>query len=56
MNCPIGDVQIYKADVSTLSRCDCNPRGDAPCGNDQDCINRMMYEECHPEVCLAGAC
>ncbi|KAK2154206.1 hypothetical protein NP493_2211g00002 [Ridgeia piscesae] len=54
VNFPIGSVQIRKADLSEIPRCECSPSGDAPCGSDSECINRMMLYECHPAVCRAG--
>jgi len=40
--------------VSELPSCHCKPDAEAPCGPDSDCINRLMFYECHPAVCPAG--
>lgn len=49
-----GKAQIYTADISEISRCNCKPTGDHPCGLDSECLNRMLMYECHPAVCPAG--
>ncbi|XP_017131261.1 probable histone-lysine N-methyltransferase Mes-4 [Drosophila elegans] len=38
-------------DVST---CDCQPTNEHPCGPDSGCLNRILFNECHPEYCRAG--
>lgn len=53
-NVPIGNVQIYKADLTEIPRCECRPEQDNPCSSDTDCLNRMLMYECHPAVCPAG--
>ncbi|XP_071166810.1 histone-lysine N-methyltransferase NSD2-like isoform X1 [Mytilus edulis] len=53
-NLPIGSVQIYKADLTEIPRCECKPEQDNPCSSDTDCLNRMLMYECHPAVCPAG--
>ena len=50
----MGDVVIPKCDLGALSVCDCSEA--EPCSNDTECMNRMMYEECHPDVCKCTCC
>lgn len=54
VNRPIGKVQILTADLSEIPRCNCKSSDDNPCGQDSECINRMLLYECHPSVCPAG--
>ncbi|XP_072353597.1 histone-lysine N-methyltransferase NSD2-like isoform X1 [Scyliorhinus torazame] len=54
VNKPHGKAQIYTADISEISRCNCKPTDDHPCGLDSECLNRMLMYECHPAVCPAG--
>uniref|UniRef100_A0A087X2L3 Histone-lysine N-methyltransferase, H3 lysine-36 specific n=1 Tax=Poecilia formosa TaxID=48698 RepID=A0A087X2L3_POEFO len=54
VNRPIGKVQILTADLSEIPRCNCKATDESPCGNDSECINRMLLYECHPQVCPAG--
>ncbi|XP_043997467.1 uncharacterized protein nsd1b [Gambusia affinis] len=54
VNRPIGKVQIRTADLSEIPRCNCKATDESPCGNDSECINRMLLYECHPQVCPAG--
>ncbi|CAL1533797.1 unnamed protein product [Lymnaea stagnalis] len=49
---PIGNVQIHKAELSEIPRCECKPDQTDACTT--DCLNRMMMYECHPAVCPAG--
>ncbi|KAH9519061.1 Histone-lysine N-methyltransferase nsd2 [Bulinus truncatus] len=51
-NVPIGNVQICKAELSEIPRCECKPDQEDACTT--DCLNRMMMYECHPNVCPAG--
>ncbi|XP_059149000.1 histone-lysine N-methyltransferase NSD2-like [Physella acuta] len=51
-NVPIGSVQIYKAELSEIPRCECKPDQEDACTS--DCLNKMMMYECHPAVCPAG--
>lgn len=53
-NIPLGSVQIHKADLSEIPRCECRPDQENPCSSETDCINRMLMYECHPAVCPAG--
>ncbi|OCT88682.1 histone-lysine N-methyltransferase, H3 lysine-36 specific isoform X2 [Xenopus laevis] len=54
VNRPIGKVQILTADLSEIPRCNCKATDETPCGQDSECINRMLLYECHPSVCPAG--
>ncbi|XP_075712678.1 histone-lysine N-methyltransferase, H3 lysine-36 specific isoform X2 [Rhinoderma darwinii] len=54
VNKPIGKVQILTADLSEIPRCNCKASDETPCGQDSECINRMLLYECHPSVCPAG--
>ncbi|XP_063784025.1 histone-lysine N-methyltransferase, H3 lysine-36 specific isoform X2 [Pseudophryne corroboree] len=54
VNRPIGKVQILTADLSEIPRCNCKASDESPCGQDSECINRMLLYECHPSVCPAG--
>lgn len=53
-NKPIGNVQVYTADLSELPRCICKRTDSNPCGPDSECLNRMLMYECHPTLCPAG--
>lgn len=50
---PVGNVQLYKADLSEIPRCECKPDQESPCGSDSECLNRMLMYECNPNVCPA---
>ncbi|KAL8580841.1 hypothetical protein ACOMHN_017345 [Nucella lapillus] len=50
---PVGSVQLYKADLSEIPRCECKPDQESPCGSDSECLNRMLMYECNPNVCPA---
>lgn len=52
-NVPVGNVQIHKADLSEIPRCECRPDMENPCGLDSECLNRMLMYECHAQVCPA---
>uniref|UniRef100_A0A4W3H6K2 Histone-lysine N-methyltransferase, H3 lysine-36 specific n=2 Tax=Callorhinchus milii TaxID=7868 RepID=A0A4W3H6K2_CALMI len=54
VNKAVGKVQIFTADLSEISRCNCKPTDENPCGQDSECLNRMLMYECHPAVCPAG--
>ncbi|XP_063065935.1 histone-lysine N-methyltransferase NSD3 isoform X3 [Engraulis encrasicolus] len=41
-------------DLSEISRCNCRPSDERPCGQDSHCLNRMLQYECHPQVCPAA--
>ncbi|XP_072515393.1 histone-lysine N-methyltransferase NSD3 isoform X2 [Salminus brasiliensis] len=53
-NKPVGKVQVHMADLSEIPRCTCRPTDERPCGQDSQCLNRMLQYECHPQVCPAG--
>uniref|UniRef100_A0A8C9RY16 Histone-lysine N-methyltransferase NSD3 n=1 Tax=Scleropages formosus TaxID=113540 RepID=A0A8C9RY16_SCLFO len=53
-NKPVGKVQVHVADLSEIPRCGCKPTDESPCGQDSQCLNRMLQYECHPQVCPAG--
>ncbi|XP_036450257.1 histone-lysine N-methyltransferase NSD3 isoform X1 [Colossoma macropomum] len=53
-NKPVGKVQVHVADLSEIPRCNCRPTDERPCGQDSQCLNRMLQYECHPQVCPAG--
>ncbi|XP_074643736.1 histone-lysine N-methyltransferase NSD2-like isoform X2 [Tubulanus polymorphus] len=52
-NIPYGNVAQLKADLSQVSRCECKPDQENPCGSHLDCLNRMLMYECHSSVCPA---
>ncbi|XP_076875957.1 histone-lysine N-methyltransferase NSD3 isoform X3 [Brachyhypopomus gauderio] len=54
VNKPVGKVQVRVADLSEVPRCICRPTDERPCGQDSQCLNRMLQYECHPQVCPAG--
>uniref|UniRef100_A0A8C4SGK0 Nuclear receptor binding SET domain protein 1b n=1 Tax=Erpetoichthys calabaricus TaxID=27687 RepID=A0A8C4SGK0_ERPCA len=54
VNKVVGKVQIFTADLSEIPRCNCKVTDETPCGQDSECINRMLLYECHPQVCPAG--
>ncbi|TMW41095.1 hypothetical protein DOY81_013825, partial [Sarcophaga bullata] len=41
-------------DIESVSKCECDPREENPCGPDTNCLNRVLYHECNPKVCPAG--
>lgn len=60
-NKPVGDVKIPDPPTRTdavvdepLNKCECDPKSDAPCSSDEDCLNRLMMIECSPKTCRAG--
>ncbi|XP_041368647.1 histone-lysine N-methyltransferase NSD2-like isoform X2 [Gigantopelta aegis] len=53
-NIPVGSVQILKADISQIPKCECRPDQENPCSSEEDCLNRMLMYECHPSNCPAG--
>uniref|UniRef100_A0A8B9RJ03 Histone-lysine N-methyltransferase NSD3 n=1 Tax=Astyanax mexicanus TaxID=7994 RepID=A0A8B9RJ03_ASTMX len=53
-NKPVGKVQVHVADLSEVPRCNCRPTDERPCGQDSQCLNRMLQYECHPQVCPAA--
>ena len=53
INVPVGNMQLNKADLSEIPRCECKPDQEAPCSSESDCLNRMLMYECNPSVCPA---
>lgn len=53
INVPVGNVQVNKADLSEIPRCECKPDQENPCSSDTECLNRMLMYECSPAVCPA---
>ncbi|XP_039261360.2 histone-lysine N-methyltransferase NSD2-like [Styela clava] len=54
VNRPVGNVQIYSAPLSQMAKCVCKRNDNHPCGQDSECLNRMLMYECHPAVCTAS--
>jgi len=48
-----GDCPVYSVDTGELQPCDCDIKKPNPCGEDSNCLNRMLMFECHPLVCPA---
>ena len=48
-NKPHGNCPVYSVNVDDIQACYC--KGDKPCDDDSDCVNRMLMFECHPGVC-----
>lgn len=42
------------SDIEKVNKCECNPADEHPCGPESNCLNRVLYHECHPKVCPAG--
>ena len=53
-NSPYGNVQVYSADITEITPCECKATDADPCGPTSDCWNRLLCVECHPQVCRAG--
>ncbi|XP_005878229.1 PREDICTED: histone-lysine N-methyltransferase, H3 lysine-36 and H4 lysine-20 specific [Myotis brandtii] len=53
-NRPVGRAQIFTVDLSEIPQCNCRATDENPCGIYSDCINRLLFYECHPAVCPAG--
>lgn len=53
-NKPVGSVQIHAAALSEIAKCSCRRTDPNPCGQESECLNRMLMYECHPAVCPAG--
>ena len=53
-NSPFGNVQVYSADITEITPCECKATDPDPCGPTSDCWNRLLCVECHPQVCRAG--
>jgi hypothetical protein len=52
VNVPVGNVQVTKADLTEIPRCECTE--EMACSKDTDCLNRMLMYECHPSLCPSG--
>lgn len=47
-NCPYGNVQEKDSESNeTHNKCECDPKSDAACSSDADCLNRLMMFECN---------
>ncbi|CAG9854075.1 unnamed protein product [Phyllotreta striolata] len=51
---PVGNVKLSDMDLSNITACECDPTLPNPCGPDSNCLNRLLWTECNPEVCSAG--
>ncbi|XP_013103449.1 nuclear receptor binding SET domain protein isoform X2 [Stomoxys calcitrans] len=51
-NRPVPPVKLH-VDMDSVSKCDCDPNDENPCGPDTNCLNRVLYHECNPKVCPA---
>ena len=49
----VGDCAEFTVS-SEGQECDCNPHKENPCGEESNCINRMLMYECDPHVCEAA--
>ena len=49
----VGDCSEFTVS-SEGQECDCNPHKENPCGEESNCINRMLMYECDPHVCEAA--
>ena len=52
-NKPYGNCPVYTIDPGEMQPCDCDRKKENPCGEDSNCLNRMLMFECHPAVCTA---
>jgi hypothetical protein len=41
---------VYTVDPEDLQPCDCNPLKPNPCGEESNCLNRMLMFECHMQA------
>ena len=53
-NVPCNNVQVYSADITEITPCECKVTDPDPCGPTSDCWNRLLCVECHPKVCRSG--
>ncbi|KAH8264092.1 hypothetical protein KR038_002625, partial [Drosophila bunnanda] len=44
----------FNLNMEDISACGCPSDAEHPCGPDSGCINRLLYNECNPEICGAG--
>ena len=49
----VGDCSEFTVSAEG-QECDCNPHKENPCGEESNCINRMLMYECDPHVCQAA--
>ncbi|XP_061397653.1 nuclear receptor binding SET domain protein [Musca vetustissima] len=52
-NRPVPPVKLH-IDIESVSKCECDPNEENPCGPESNCLNRVLYHECNPKVCPAG--
>lgn len=52
-NHPFGRAQIFTVHESELPECNCKATDENPCGVGSNCLNRLLFCECHPAVCPA---
>lgn len=53
VNRAVPPVKLH-VDMESVSKCECDPREENPCGPDTNCLNRVLYHECNPKLCPAG--
>ncbi|KAH8310316.1 hypothetical protein KR044_000720, partial [Drosophila immigrans] len=53
-NKPVPPVR-FAYNEEDVNICECKPGTEHPCGPESGCLNRMLYHECHPDFCHAGA-
>ncbi|KAH8388408.1 hypothetical protein KR093_005776, partial [Drosophila rubida] len=53
-NKPVPPVR-FAYNEEDVNICECKPGTPHPCGPESGCLNRMLYHECHPDFCAAGA-
>jgi hypothetical protein len=41
---------VYTVDPEDVQPCDCNPNKPNPCGKESNCLNRILYFECHMQA------
>ncbi|KAH8243185.1 hypothetical protein KR032_005238, partial [Drosophila birchii] len=44
----------FAPNMEDISACGCPSDAEHPCGPDSGCINRLLFNECNPEICGAG--
>ncbi|KAH8337236.1 hypothetical protein KR059_003790, partial [Drosophila kikkawai] len=44
----------FTPNMEDISACGCPSDAEHPCGPDSGCINRLLFNECNPEICRAG--
>lgn len=53
-NILVGSVVIFKLDLISIFRCECDLNSEVLCSSDTDCLNRMLMYECYSSVCQCG--